>query len=218
ATAQVQGYEVKDLSWASFKREIRKAEKVLLARALREAEGSVTKAAYLLGFKHHQSLISIINIRHKDLLKTRSRVRKRRRHIFSASRKPKKPAEKKIKKPISMIKILHAEDNPAVAKLLREMFEREKWQVDLCTDGASALERLSGEGRYDLLLFDKDLPGMSGLELVLRARSIPGRRRTPIIMLSGEECEAEAWRAGVDDFLRKPKHVDQVPSTIARLL
>src|SRR5207244_2865434 len=122
--AEVQGYEATDLTWASFKREIRKAEKALLERALRDAEGSVTKAAYLLGFKHHQSLISIINIRHKVLLKTRSRVRKRRRHIFSASRKPKKPAEKKIKKPISTIKILHAEDDPAVAKLLGEMFER----------------------------------------------------------------------------------------------
>src|SRR2546422_8035764 len=54
-TREFQGYEAKDLSWASFKREIRKAEKALLARALREAEGSVTKAAHLLGFKHHQS-------------------------------------------------------------------------------------------------------------------------------------------------------------------
>src|SRR5207237_5987711 len=79
--------EAKDISWAAFKREVRKSEKALLARALREAEGSVTKAAHLLGFKHHQSLISIINIRHKELLKTRSRIRKRRRHIFSKSRK-----------------------------------------------------------------------------------------------------------------------------------
>src|SRR5437870_5453874 len=86
-TREFQGYEAKDLSWASFKREIRKAEKALLSRALREAEGSVTKAAHLLGFKHHQSLISIINIRHKELLKTRTRIRKRRRHIFSESRK-----------------------------------------------------------------------------------------------------------------------------------
>src|SRR5437016_1601779 len=89
-TREFQGYEVKDLSWASFKREIRKAEKALLARALQQAEGSVTKAAHLLGFKHHQSLISIINIRHKELLKTRSKIRKRRRHIFSESRKLKR--------------------------------------------------------------------------------------------------------------------------------
>jgi len=214
----VEGQEAKEMSWASFKRQMRRAEKALIARALREGQGSVTKAAHLLGFKHHQSLISIINIRHNDLLKTRSRIRKRRRHIFSESRKPKQRAEKRIKKRTSAIKILHAEDNPAVAKLLGEMFEREEWRVDLCTDGGSALERLSGEQPYDLLLFDKDLPGLSGLELVLRARSLTNRRRTPIIMLSGEECEAEAWRAGVDDFLRKPKDIDQVPSTIARLL
>src|SRR6266446_4058633 len=123
----VEGQEAKELSWASFKREVRKAEKALIARALREGQGSVTKAAHLLGFKHHQSLISIINIRHNDLLKTRSRVRKRRRHIFSESRKPKQPAEKRIKKPTSTIKILHAEDDLTVAKLLGEMFAREEW-------------------------------------------------------------------------------------------
>src|SRR5207253_8270042 len=112
ATAQVQGYEVKDLSWASFKREIRKAEKVLLARALREAEGSVTKAAHLLGFKHHQSLISIINLRHKDLLKTRSRIRKRRRHIFSQPRKTRRtPPKLSPVRRTSPISILHVEDN-----------------------------------------------------------------------------------------------------------
>src|SRR6266478_2269257 len=116
--AALQGYEVKDLSWASFKREIRKAEKVFLARALREAEGSVTRAAHLLGFKHHQSLISIINLRHKDLLKTRSRIRKRRRHIFSESRKPKQPSEKRINKSTSPIAILHVEDNARVANLV----------------------------------------------------------------------------------------------------
>ena len=51
-----------------------------------------------------------------------------------------------------------------------------------------------------------------------RVRSIPHRRGTPIIMLAGEEYEAEAWRAGFDAFLRKPKDIDQVPATIARLL
>jgi FixJ family two-component response regulator len=44
------------------------------------------------------------------------------------------------------------------------------------------------------------------------------RRNTPIIMLSGDDCEKEAWRAGVNDFLRKPEAVDQVTSTITRLL
>jgi len=40
---------------------------------------------------------------------------------------------------ISTNKILHAEDNLTVAKQLGEMFEREEWRVDLCTEGGSAL-------------------------------------------------------------------------------
>ena len=98
------------------------------------------------------------------------------------------------------------------------MFALQEWKVEVCTDGTHALERLSSKTHYDVLVFDNDLPGLNGLELVSRVRSIPHHRRTPIIMLSGEECEAEAWRARVDAFLRKPKEIDQVPSTIARLL
>jgi len=105
-----------------------------------------------------------------------------------------------------------------VASLLGDLFATQHWWVERCADGGSALDKLASRERYDLLLFDNDLPGLSGLELVLRARSMPHRRRTPIIMLSGSDCEAEAWRAGVDDFLRKPKGIDQILSVIARLL
>jgi DNA-binding response OmpR family regulator len=65
---------------------------------------------------------------------------------------------------------------------------------------------------------NNNLPGLSGLELVLRVRSMDHRRNTPIIMLSGDDCEKEAWRAGVHAYLRKPDDVEQVSSTIERLL
>jgi tetratricopeptide (TPR) repeat protein len=84
--------ELEAPSWEgfSFKREVLKVEKSLIERALREAGGSVTKASRLLGFRHHQSLIALINSRHKDLLGTRSAVRKRRQHLFSKPRKIKR--------------------------------------------------------------------------------------------------------------------------------
>ena len=216
--AQVPGYEAETLSWASFKREIRKAEKTLLARALREAEGSVTKAAYLLGFKHHQSLISIINIRHNDLIKERSRIRKRRRHIFSESRKPKQPAEKRIKERTSRITILQVENDEQVANQIADMFAGKNWRIESCADGDSGLRKLTGKEPYDVLVIDNDLPGLNGLELVERARNITRRRRTPIIMLSASDCEREAWRAGVNDFLKKPEQIDELPTRVARLL
>jgi len=217
-TREFQGYEGKDLSWASFKREIRKAEKALLARALQETEGSVTKAAHLLGFKHHQSLISIINIRHKELLKTRSRIRKRRRHIFSQPRKTRRtPPKLSPVRRTSQLAILHVADNAQAAKLFADIAS-ENWQVELCHDGDNALRKLTGEEHYDLLVVDNDLPELNGLELIRRARRITRRRRTPIIMLAASDCEREAWRAGVNAFLKKPEQIDELPTTVARLL
>ncbi len=92
APAEEQAPEVQDPSWDgfSFKKEVLKIEKSLIERALRDAGGSVTRASRLLGFRHHQSLIALINSRHRDLLGTRSAVRKRRRHLFSKPRRIKK--------------------------------------------------------------------------------------------------------------------------------
>jgi CheY-like chemotaxis protein len=201
----------------SFKEKILDCERALIERALRDAKGSVTRAARLLGFKHHQSLISLINSRHKELLKTRTAVRKRRRHIFSKPRKIKN----RIPGPepgSTYVSILHAEDNTQIANLINEMFAGESWRVELCTDGDSALRKLTSDERFDLLLVDNELPGLSGLDLVKRARKITHRRRTPIVMLSGTDCETDAWRAGVDAFLKKPEQINEVPSTVTRLL
>ena len=119
---------------------------------------------------------------------------------------------------MSQISILHVEDNQQMAKLVDEMLVAEEWRVELCTDGYSALEKLTGNDHYDVLVVDNDLPRLSGLELVRRARKLRHRWRTPIVMLSGSDCEKEAWRAGANAFLRKPDAVDQISSTITRLL
>jgi CheY-like chemotaxis protein len=81
-----------------------------------------------------------------------------------------------------------------------------------------ALELLRTRERVDLLIVDNNLPGISGLELVLRVRSIVQRRNLPIIMLSSDDVEKEAWRAGVDAFLEKSKAAKDLAGTVDRLL
>jgi CheY-like chemotaxis protein len=208
-------------SWDGFslRAELLKVEADWIERGLKDARGSVTRAARLLGFRHHQSLITLINSRHQELLKTRSTVRKRRRHIFSKSKK----AKRKIlrQSPVranSQISILHVEDDQQISKLVDEMLVAEECQLELCIDGYAALEKLTGDTQYDVLVVDNEIPGLSGLELVQRARKITHRRRTPIVLLSESDCETEAWGAGVDQFLRKPEQIAQLPSTIERLL
>ncbi len=212
---------IADQNWegVSFKQQVVLAERKLIERALREAGGVVTRAARLLGFKHHQSLISLINTRHKELLKTRSAVRKRRRHLFSGSAMDRRNLTgRNASRAKSQVSILYVEDNASVSDVVKEMLVAENWRVDLCTTGSTAVKKLGSQNRYDLLLFDNELPNLSGLELVRRARKMPHRRRTPIIIISGSDCETEAWSAGVDAFLRKPDDIEQVPSTITRVL
>src|SRR5205085_6304281 len=133
-----------ELTWQgfSFKQHVKESEKTVLERALRDAGGSVTKAARLLGFRHHQSLISLINTRHKELLSARTKIRKRRRRLFSRPQPGNKnvPAETARDTPRSQISILHVEDNKAVANVVQDVLGAKGLRVDSCVSGTRALE------------------------------------------------------------------------------
>jgi tetratricopeptide (TPR) repeat protein len=68
-----------------LKEQLWKHEGIVIKRALAQANGSVTKAASLLGVRY-QSLAFIIETRHRDLLKERSPIRRRRRKVNRARR------------------------------------------------------------------------------------------------------------------------------------
>lgn len=116
------------------------------------------------------------------------------------------------------MRILHIEDDETIAAVAKEMFEEQGWQVQTCDDGNAALEYISGEAHYDFLLFDYDLPGINGIELVQRARKLVHRSCTPIGVLSATPVEAEALEAGADIFLRKPQDIGLLTETINHLL
>lgn len=82
-----------------------------------------------------------------------------------------------------------------------ETFELEGWRVSSCEDSCAALRMIASGRHYDLLTLDNDLPGASGLDVIRHARQLLQRRHTPIIMLSAGLHQAEARRAGADDFL-----------------
>ena len=105
-----------------------------------------------------------------------------------------------------------------VAKVIGEMLEAANYRVELCTDGKAALAKLTGDDHYDVLVIDNELPGLNGLELVRTTKKMTHRRRMPIIMLSGDDIEKQAWSAGADEFLRKPEGVERIAATVERVL
>jgi CheY-like chemotaxis protein len=205
--------------WAnfSFKDAVHRYESHLIERALRDADGVVSRAAQWLGFKRHQNLVWILQNRHRELLHARTPVVPRKRSIIHPSSQPprrcaEQPADARH------ILILHAEDNQLIANMVKENLDAEGWSVQACADGAEAQRRIASGVRYDLLLLDNELPGVSGMELARDARQLAHRRQTPIVMLSGADCAMQARRAGADEFLRKPEDLSRLVETIARLL
>jgi DNA-binding NtrC family response regulator len=66
----------------SLKEEVRRFEARFIELALKEARGHVSKAARLLGFRHHESLTSLLETKHRDLLEARIPAMPRRRSIM----------------------------------------------------------------------------------------------------------------------------------------
>jgi len=177
--------------------------------ALREAGGKITRAARLLRLKGHHSLNSLLKEHPEIPVKRRKQSiipwgdTSLRQHIETGER---------------TFRILHAEDDKTVAGIVKEMLEEQGWHVETCEDGNAALEKITSEDEYDLLLVDYDLPGINGLELINSARELDHRCDIPMVVLAASPVESGAREAGADVFLHKPQGISSLVETINRLL
>ena len=103
--------------------------------------------------------------------------------------------------------ILVVDDEPYIGRIIQLKLESGPYSVELAHDGRSALERLSSEKAFDLVLLDIMMPHLSGLEVLAELRRLPGREQTPVIMLTAKGQDTDRARAaelGATDFLTKP--------------
>jgi len=114
--------------------------------------------------------------------------------------------------------ILYVEQNRMLLATVRDVLEFAGWYVKPCSDDGYAVAYVESREHFDLLLFDHDFRGLSGLALTERARRQPHRRRTPIVLISLQDISDEARRAGADAFLRKPNNLIELVETVRRLL
>jgi DNA-binding response OmpR family regulator len=116
------------------------------------------------------------------------------------------------------VAILYVEENQMLWQTVRDVLEFAGWYVKRFDAGMGYAHITSAE-HYDLLLIDRELRiSGDGLLLVRRARQMPHRKRTPILLISLEDCAEETRLAGADAFLRKPNNLIELVDTIRRLL
>jgi two-component system response regulator VicR len=118
----------------------------------------------------------------------------------------------------SDIKILIAEDDVLMVKILEFMLKKEGYEVTSSKDGLSAIEKIP-VFIPDLIITDIMLPFRSGLEII--GYSKEHFENIPVIVVSslGEEesTVVEAFNLGADDFISKPFNPNELLVRIKRL-
>lgn len=110
-------------------------------------------------------------------------------------------------------RILVVDDEPQLRRVLKAALTKQGYIADDARSGEIAVDKLRNE-RYDLVLLDRNMPGMGGLE---SCRSIREHSDVGIIMLTVRKAEVdriEALDAGADDYVTKPF---SMPELFARI-
>jgi DNA-binding response OmpR family regulator len=108
------------------------------------------------------------------------------------------------------MRILVIEDEPGIARFLKQGLEEEAYAVDVADNGTEGLA-LALEQAYDLLLVDWMLPGLSGLEVCRQLRA--AQNHTPLLFLTAKDTVQDTiagLQAGANDYIKKPFHFEEL--------
>ena len=117
-------------------------------------------------------------------------------------------------------RILIVDDEQDILQLVTYNLKKEGYLVEEARTGDEAL-RLAGERRYQLILLDLMLPGLSGMELCRIFKQDPGTAQVPIIMLTARSEEMDkvmGLEAGADDYITKPFSIRELVARVKSVL
>ena len=115
-------------------------------------------------------------------------------------------------------RILLVEDDAALREMLLRLLVEEGYQVEPAPDGQRGLH-LGLTYEFDLLVLDRNLPGMDGLELLARLRSRGVTVPALVLSALGNPSDrVEGLDAGAEDYLTKPFDIDELLARLRALL
>lgn len=109
--------------------------------------------------------------------------------------------------------ILIIDDERAIRNTLTDILQNEKYKVDQAENGEIALEKIKEE-TYDVILCDIKMPGIDGIEVLEKAKSLTD---SPILMISGHgtiETAVESIKKGAYDYIEKPPDLNRLLITL----
>ncbi len=117
-------------------------------------------------------------------------------------------------------RVLLAEDDPSMVRILTRHLEQEGFQVVSYTNGREALEAAPSSGAA-LIISDIEMPELDGLAFLEALRAHPALQHVPVMMLTarGEESViVRAFELGADEYVTKPFSTRELAARVRRLL
>ncbi|MBU3015549.1 response regulator transcription factor [Poseidonibacter lekithochrous] len=115
-------------------------------------------------------------------------------------------------------KILLLEDDEILAQTMVQILEQEKYEVTLVNDGEEVLE-YTYENKFDLYLFDINVPLLNGLETLKLLRQADDSTPTFFITANRDtQTTLEGFDCGCDDYIKKPFDLDELLARIKAIL
>lgn len=116
------------------------------------------------------------------------------------------------------MRLLLVEDDRLLVESLRKELEHRGFAVDTADNGVDA-EFMGDEVPYDVVILDLGLPGRSGLTVLANWRQ--RGNKAPVLILTARDAwheRVEGFRAGADDYLGKPFHVEELLARMQALI
>ena len=106
-------------------------------------------------------------------------------------------------------RVIVADDDPAILRLVKTILEKENYTVVTARDGREAYKILQNDQNFTAGVFDVVMPHISGPELVRFMKTEKKLMRIPVMMMTAEQdpkLSSESFSAGAVVFLPKPFH------------
>lgn len=117
-------------------------------------------------------------------------------------------------------KIVLAEDEAQIARLIEFKLKKEGYQVTWKENGEEALKAIKAE-KPDLILLDVMMPVMDGYEVLRRLKEDENLRSIPVVMLTARAQERDVVKGidlGAEDYITKPFHPAELLARVKRIL
>jgi CheY-like chemotaxis protein len=118
-------------------------------------------------------------------------------------------------------RLLIADDDPVVRRLLTAIVRKEGYDAVVVDDGREAFRILRSDADFSAGIFDVIMPHLQGLDIIRYMNTEKRLQRIPVMIISSQEdlhLMAESFTAGATVFLAKPFNPEQIQTTLRILL